>query len=55
MQYVPRDGRGRGLGANCVDHGCYDKAHTANDIGTLAGTTPHALLPAAVVPHAGSG
>jgi hypothetical protein len=35
---------------------CYaDEAHTSNDIGTLAKAIPHALLTAAVVPHAGWG
>lgn len=44
MQAVLRDGRCESWARTAVEHGFYDEAHMANDIRSLAGATPHALV-----------
>jgi AraC-like DNA-binding protein len=44
MQDVLRNGRGGSWARTAAEYGYYDEAHMANDIGALAGATPHVLL-----------
>lgn len=44
MQRLLLDGRGDSWARSAVEHGYYDEAHMASDVGELVGATPHALL-----------
>lgn len=44
MQGVLRGGRGESWARTAAEHGYFDEAHMASDVGDLAGATPHALL-----------
>jgi AraC-like DNA-binding protein len=44
MQALLRAGRGESWARAAAEHGYYDEAHMANDVRSLAGATPHALL-----------
>jgi len=44
MQRALTAGRGESWARTAVEQGWHDEAHMANDVGALAGATPHALL-----------
>jgi AraC-like DNA-binding protein len=44
MQALLSAGRGESWARTAVEHGFFDEAHMVNDIRSLAGATPHAML-----------
>jgi hypothetical protein len=52
MQRLLLDGRADSWARSAVEHGYYDEAHMARDVGELVGATPHALLGSPFLPSA---